>query len=360
MKHLLIIFALLFFSSQQVVSEVLIGKDQYLYVPKSEARRLLLEPGTVLLRKTIDQSEVYKKRIRVYSPGGVEGEVKSRSVDSVNDMSGTLAYVKKEITIKGAKYSIGTIFPVTIIDDEEELIYEVTYPRVIYNVKNNAFTTRSKTIEFTSKDFNDSFNFIDPTEAAGNKFPLWAKDVRHESTEWGCGESKKVVSVIDASASASIEAEGGFFTFFQAKAEASTGATTATTFEKVLEDDDYKHRITYWNLVAADKPDRKLLSVALEKISICDTSKGVNNSYVIKFDKKLNHDDIKLNSIWAEDKGFKRGGGSPVRIDTQTDLHKFEHALKDFKFSNTIDGYDVKRAVIDFAVWYTVNLNYAP
>lgn len=353
------IFMLVMFT-QQTVAEVLIGKDQYLYVPKSEARRLLLEPGAVLLRKPIPKEEIYKKRIRVYSPGGVEGEVRSRSVDSINDMSGTLAYVKKEITIKGTKYAIGTIFPVKIIDDEDELIYEVTYPKVTYSVKNNGFVTKPRTSEFSTREFDDSFNIIDPPEASRNKFPLWVKDKRHSPTEWGCGESKKVVSKIDASAGATVEAQGGFFSFFQAKAEVSGGATTATTYEKTLEDTQFKHRITYWNLVRADNLNHNLLSVALEKISVCDTSKGVNNSYVIRFDKKLNLDDIKLNSIWAEGKGFKRGGGSPVRIDSQADLHEFEHALKDFKFLHTVEGYDVKRAIIDFSVWFTVNLNYAP
>ncbi len=63
---------------------------------------------------------------------------------------------------------------------------------------------------------------------------------------------------------------------------------------------------------------------------------------------------------WVEEKGFKKGGGSPIRIDSQADLHKFENALKDFRFNHTLAGYDVKRAILDFAVWLTVNLNYAP
>jgi hypothetical protein len=57
---------------------------------------------------------------------------------------------------------------------------------------------------------------------------------------------------------------------------------------------------------------------------------------------------------------FKQGGGSPLRIDSQSDLLKFENALKDFKFKHTIDGYDIKRAIIDFCIQLTVNLNYAP
>jgi len=343
--------------SANLNAEVLIGKDQYLYVPKSEARRLLLEPGAVLLRKPIPKEETYKKRIRVISAGGVEGEVRSRGVDSINDMSGTLVYVKDEIQIKGTKYPVGTIFPVKVVEDEYETLFEVTYSKASFSVKNNGFVTKERTKEFSNEDLDHSFNLISPADIANKKFPLWV-EAGAAPTEWGCGESKEIVSVIDASASASVEAEAGFFSFFQAKAEASGGASTATTYKKVLEDKKFKHRITYWNLTTEKTPNKNLLIVALEKIGVCDTSEGVNNSYIIRFDKKLNLDEIKLNSIWAKDKGFHRGGGSPVRIDSQADLQNFENALRDFKILHTIEGYDVRKAIIDFSVWLTVNLNY--
>lgn len=135
----------LLFLSTSVYAEVLVGKDQYLYVPKSEARRLLLEPGAILLRKPIPKEEVYRKRIRVISSGGVEGEVRARSIDSINDMSGTLVYVKNEIQIKGTKYPVGTIFPVKIIEDDYETLFEVTYSKASYSVKNNGFVTKERT-----------------------------------------------------------------------------------------------------------------------------------------------------------------------------------------------------------------------
>ncbi len=341
-------------------AEVLVGKDQYLYVPKSDNRRLLLEPGSILLRKPIPKEETFKKRIRVISSGGVEGEVKSRSIDSINDMGGRLAYVKDEINIKGNKYPVGTIFPVQIIDDDDEIIYDLTYAKPSYSVKNRGFVVKEKSIKYSEHEFFKPFNLIDPDEVARYKFPFWKKDPFHKSIEWGCGESKEVTHTIEAGVIAGVEASGGFFSFFQAKAEVSSGVSTSTVYKKILKDDNYKHRITFWTLTSANDNSKRLINVALEKISVCDNSKGVNNSYIIRFEKKYNLDEITINAAWVKNNNLQNGGGSPLRIDSQQDLQQFENALKDFKFKHTIDGYDIKKAVVDFAVWLTVNLNYAP
>ncbi len=82
--------------------------------------------------------------------------------------------------------------------------------------------------------------------------------------------------------------------------------------------------------------------------------------HIIRFEKKYSLYEITINSAWIKDNKFKKGGGSPLRIDSQSDLQQFENALKDFKFKHTVDGHDIKKAIIDFAVWLTVNLNYAP
>ncbi|NKB60894.1 MAG: hypothetical protein GKR95_16285 [Gammaproteobacteria bacterium] len=125
-----------------------------------------------------------------------------------------------------------------------------------------------------------------------------------------------------------------------------------------MKDPQYRHRITYWDLLEGmDSPD-KLISVALEKISVCDTNKGVNNSYVIRFESKYNFDEITINSVWATENGFKKGGGSPIRIDNLADLRAFEKALRDFKFMHSLEGHNIKKAIIDFAVKLVANLNY--
>lgn len=318
-----------------------------------------MESGSILLRKKIPTNEIYKKRIRVISSGGIEGEVKSRKTDSVNDMSGKLAYVKDGIDIKGTRYSIGTVFPVEI-QDEDDIRYLITYPKTSFSVKDRGFVTNHKTEEYDEYQFNQSFNLIIPELASQYKFPLWEEDKRHKSTEWGCTVSKIVKKNIDASATAEAGVSGGFFGFFQAKAEISTGAGTSTIIEQKLEDAAHKHRVTYWVLRKAEKNSDVLLRIALEKISVCDTSKGIDNNYIVRFEKQLNYDDITINSVWVGNHGFKEGGGSPLRLNNQPDLQKFENALKDFKFKHTVDGYDIKRSIIDFVVMWTVNLNYAP
>jgi hypothetical protein len=360
MVRIMVVISMVMLSIKTLHAEILISKDQYLYVPQSDNRRLLLEPGSILLRKPVTKEETYKKRVRVISSGGVEGEVKSRGVDSVNDMSGKLAYVKDNIEIKGNTFPIGTVFPVKIIDDEDDyIIYEVTYVKSIYSVKQSGFVMREKHSQYTENEFMHSFNLIDPVDVSHYKFPFWKENKRHKPTEWGCGESKAMTTMLDASTSAGIEASGGFFGFFQAKVEASAGAKTSSTFTKTLEDNTNKHRITYWSLVSSTDNSKIIMNIAFEKISLCDKSKGVNNSYIIRFEKQLGIDEITINSAWVGGNKFKKGGGSPLRIDNQSDLLKFENALKDFKFMHSIDGYNIKRAIIDFSIRLTVNLNYA-
>jgi len=342
-------------------AEILIAKDQYLYKPSSESRRLLLEPGTILLRKKIPKEQTYYKRVRVITLGGVEGEVRPKGIDRLSDISEPLAYVKNEVVIKGNKYSIGTIFPLKVIEDEDETIYKVTYPKTIYSVKNSGFSIKNRSKEFSPSEFYSLFNIINPEKVSFSKFPLWVSDTRHSATEWGCTKgSKEEVLELDANAGASLEAEGGFFSFFQAKAEVGGAANKKTIYHKKLEDPNFEHRITYWNLVNASNRSVNILKLALEKISVCDSSKGVNNSYIVRFDQNLNLEEIKLNSVWVKENGFNRGGGSPIRIDTQEELHKFEDALKDFKLLHTKNGFDVRQAIIDFSIQYTANLNYAP
>ncbi|NKB78243.1 MAG: hypothetical protein GKR96_14720 [Gammaproteobacteria bacterium] len=62
--------------------------------------------------------------------------------------------------------------------------------------------------------------------------------------------------------------------------------------------------------------------------------------------------------MWVGENGFKKGGGSPVRIDSLSDLKEFEKALRDFKFMHSLEGYNIKKAIIDFAVKLVANLNY--
>ncbi len=104
------------------------------------------------------------------------------------------------------------------------------------------------------------FNLIDPETISELRFPIWLRSTKHSATEWGCGESNEVSKILDASVGASVEASGGFFGFFQAKVETSGEAATTTVYKKVLKDPQYRHRITYWDLLEGmDSPD-KLIS----------------------------------------------------------------------------------------------------
>ncbi|NKB76957.1 MAG: hypothetical protein GKR96_07870 [Gammaproteobacteria bacterium] len=266
--------------TDDVLAEVLVARDLYLYVPQSDNRRLLLEPGAILLEKHIPQSEVFKKRIRVISLGGVEGEIRASRVDRLSALTGRLAYVKNEIDIKGNKYPGGTILPVEVLDEDGETVYKVTYPKPYYSVKQNRFLLKKKSQTFQENEFTSMFNLIDPDVVSQHKFPVWVRSTQHEPTEWGCNESTEVSTTLGASVGAGAEVSGGFFGFFQAKAGTSGEASTTTVYKRMLKDLQYRHRITYWDLFESQNRTSQLISVALEKISVCDTNKGVNNSYI--------------------------------------------------------------------------------
>lgn len=52
-----------------------VNTSHILYVTKSENIRAFVEPGTILKRQLIPLQDTYKRRIRVITPGGLEGEI---------------------------------------------------------------------------------------------------------------------------------------------------------------------------------------------------------------------------------------------------------------------------------------------
>ena len=344
---------------ETTMADVLIARDAYLYVPQSNNRRLLLKPGSMVLEKKIPLSQVYKRRIRVISAGGIEGEIRGGGVNKLMDITGALAYAKGELVLSGNKYGVGTMFPVRRLDEGGEISYDIQYARTWYDPKRSRFMMSEKSKNYGENDFYARFSMIDPEQATDFLFPIWSKNDSHSPTEWGCGHSTEVSTTLDASASASVSGGGGFFSFFTARAEANAASGTSTVYRKKLEDEQYRHRITYWMLSPVQQPDHILVEVALEKISLCDTTMGVNNSYIIRFDKRFNFDEITINPVWAAENGFKKGGGSPIRIDSLDDLSRFEDALKDFKFMHSHEGYDIRQAISHFAIMLAANLNYS-
>lgn len=343
--------------SRPGIAEILVVNKGYLYVPRSENRRLLLDPGALLLKKEIPQEEVYRKRIRVITRGGIEGEVRRRNVDALELMEGSIAYVKKTKKIDGQEFHIGTIFPVRLEEDDEGDFYHVAYAKSFYSIKHKDFGIRKKEQKFSESEFFQHFNVIDPSEARKILFPCWKLRESQKATEWGCGDSKTETTEVSIGAGAGIKAGGGFFRFFQAEAEVRNDNKKTITYTSELKDDEFRHKIRYFSLKKSLENNETILNIALEKLSLCNKSKGVKNSYVIRFEKKLNFGELIFNEGWAQDNGFARGLGSPVRLDNLSDSERFKQAFKGFKFHHPAVGYDVELAVREFAIQYAVNLD---
>jgi hypothetical protein len=338
------------------------GNDNYvvstshiLYVTKSENIRAFVEPGTILKRQQIPIEDTYKRRIRVITPGGLEGEISRWGYDEHADITQIIGYLKRPITIKNEQFESGDPFLVKELDDEDGLKYEVTYPQPFLSLKDNAFYVRARKKVMTEEEFAYNFNLVLPGNVS-TKFPLWIQS--NESTaEWGCEKSKREVSVVEMGAGANISASAGFFNFFEADAEAYGNNKKTITYTKNLEDKINKHKITYWRLQPSRSSSAYILNLALEKLSSCDETKKLAFNYVIHFPKNKNIDPIAINQDWVSAKKLTPGGASPIKLSTLDDYREFKTAFQDFKFDFDLQGYELRTAILHYVIMMTANIS---
>lgn len=343
------------YSSSIFASDTYVVNTSYiLYVTKSENIRAFIEPGTILKKVKIPVEDSYKRRLRVITPGGLEGEITRWGYDEYNNISREIAYLKRPLIIKKELFKSGDKFMVTPIDDEDGLSYEVEYPQPYLSLKDNAYYVKRRTKTLTEAEFEYNFNLIQPGHVA-TKYPKWVRS--HEPpVEWGCENSKKEESVIEIGAGAKASAGGGFFNFFEADVHANNENKKTITYKKELVDEENKHRITYWKLKPTPISSVYILNIALEKLSSCDGTKKLSFNYVIHFPKNENIDPIVINRDWVKGKKLTTGGASPIRLNTLDDYRELKAAFHDFRFQLNRTGYDLNSALLQYVMMITANI----
>ncbi|GLS24710.1 hypothetical protein [Marinibactrum halimedae] len=347
-------FLLFILSGTVFASEsYVVNTSHILYVTKSEDIRAFIEPGTVLKKVKIPTEDSYKRRIRVITPGGLEGEVSRWGYDEHNEIQRDVAYLKRPLRFKKETFHSGDKFMTSVIDDEDGIRVEVVYPQPFLSLRDNAYYVRTRTQTMTETEFEYHFNLVSPGPV-NTKFPTWAR-TRTPPVEWGCENSKTEESVIEVGGGAKVSAKGGFFKFFEADAYVNNDNKKTITYTKELTDKNNRHKITYWGLKSSTKPSTPILDLALEKLSPCDSTKKLQFSYVIHFPKHEHIDPIIINRDWVKGK-LKEGGTSPIALNTLDDYRALKFAFQDFKFELTRQGYDLNSALLQYVMMITANI----
>ncbi|ADZ91890.1 hypothetical protein [Marinomonas mediterranea] len=368
MKKIVSIFILFYTTALLASDDYVINTSHILYVSKSENVRAFLEPGTVLMKVRTSINDTYKRRLRVITPGGLEGEIIRRGYDQYQNITKPIAYLKRPLKIKNEQFESGAKFLVSIDDDDEELSYELTYPAPYLDLKLNKYDVKERTKRLSEAEFDYNFNLVTP-DSMPHHYPRWTRS-RKSPVEWGCGNSKKEESVFEIGAGGKVSAGGSFFSFFEADTYAESDNRKTITYTKNLADNFNKHRITYWKLSSAIAPRKTILNVALEKLSSCDGTKKLSFNYVIHFSKiedidpntarsqkNENIDPIAINHDWVEAKKLTPGGTSPIKLTTLDDYRDLKAAFKDFKFQFSRDGYELNSALLQFVMMMTANIS---
>ena len=333
--------------------EFVVNKSHKLYQVKTEHIRAFIEPGTVVKVIDIPISDRYKRRLRVVTPGGLEGEIVKNGFDRLEDITVPISYLKRPFTIQNEQFESGDKFLTELIDEDNgDLSYKITYPSPFLSLSDNRYYVRNKSKKMSEKEFEYYFNHISPSKPT-HIYPVWSRSNK-PPIEWGCGNSKKEVSIVKVGAGAKVGGSASFFSFFEADAYVNNDNEKTITYTKNLSDGLNKHRMTYWVLKG---PSSQILHLALEKLSSCDGTKKLEYNYIVHFPKNENIDPIVINNAWVENKNLKPGGTSPLALNTLDDYREFKSAFKDFKFAQNRSGYDIRTAIFHYLMMITANIS---
>ena len=332
-----------------------VNKDHVLYKSKTPHVRAFLEPGTILKKVHVAPEDTYKRRVRVITNGGLRGEVVRNGYNNYDVITQPVAYLKRPLTLANEQFESGDTFLVKVLDDEDGLRYEVTYPKPFLSLKDNRFYVRDRKKTMNEREFDYNFNLVTP-DSNITKFPLW-KTKNDQFVEWGCENSKKEVSTFEIGAGGEVKASTSFFSFFEADAHVTNDNTKTVTYTKELVDNENLHKLTYWQLVDSSNPNTIILNLALEKLSACDKTKKSEYNYVIHFPTNDNINYITINRAWVKGKGLKEGGASPLGMNTLDDYRTFKAAFKDFNFQYSYPGFDVNAAILQYVMKIAANVS---
>ena len=325
----------------------ILAKKTFLDQDKRQARRLILEPGTVL-KCTGEKG----KRLVVQTPTGITGTIKKSSVHILSVNSFKLAYpvtaFKSDSNNKIKWFYPGEFYP---FEEDEDGNYVLSIGEAIYSIASGKYIVNTYGFILPNGDL-EKFNFVDYQVVEETSFPEWRKikdSIIDFEQQWGCGKSISRKLTAAAQVKGSLSAGGGLLSWVTAKFgfEASAGGDIEITKEK--KDEKLQHTLTYWDLISNN--DQSALTIAVERYHSCQRGSDEPINYKFHFPGK-EFEEVIIDTEWAKRYKFQDGGAVPIRLSGIDDFFKFNSSLTEHY---NLSG-EFSDAIRDFVIFSAVNI----
>lgn len=325
----------------------LLAKRSFLDQDKKQARRLILEPGTVL-----KCNGVKGRRLEVQTPTGITGTISKKSVDIFSVDEFQLAYPITAFSSKSNNrnkwFYPGEFYP---FKEDANGNYVLSIGVATYNLREKKYQASDYPFILPNEDL-EKFNFIDQYIVRGINFPEWRKietsGVSFEQ-QWGCGKSVSKRLAADARVEGSVSVEGGLLSWITAKFGFKTSADGEIEITQEKKDEKFLHTMTYWDLI--DQNNQPLLTIAVERYHTCTRRSDEPINYKFHFPNN-EFEEIILDQEWSRRYEFKDGGAVPIRLSGIDDFFKFSSKLSDHY---NLSG-EYADAIRDFTIFSAVNI----
>lgn len=317
-----------------------VGAEAVVYVARGhvlyqetppDKRRLILEPGTPL-KKLEEVDTNLGTMYRVRTPTGISGLMRKLDVEEIDNSSPTLGFVKRDFVHKGIHVSAGEVHPLKMNESPTETTYEISKGVARYNIRDQAYVVNSSKIELSVDEMSTNVNKVEFDSLSKVSFPVWVQLSDEDSNTpavqtWGCGKSSNVSKFLKAKADADISAGFSFWKWFETKLTGSINAGSEATWTIEQADQEFQHRLTFWNLMDGEGDDaRVLLRTVIDKTRRCDATEAGVWDYIFSFPDEQT-EEITLTHTWAGKNGFEKSPTVPLILGSLDDLHNLKDAM---------------------------------
>ncbi len=325
----------------------LLAKESFLDQDKRQARRLILEPGTVL--KCTGEK---RNKWLVRTPTGITGAIKKNQVHVVSTDEFRLAYPVTPFRSESANrvkwFYPREYYPYAADGNDNHVL---TIGDAIYDIDQNQYEVRTYGFVLPNDDL-EKFNFIDAAIVQETRFPEWRKISASSldfEQQWGCGKSISRELAAEATVSGSIAAGGGLLSWVSAKFGFDASASGEIRVTQEMKDETQQHTLTYWDLISED--NRSTLTIAVERYHSCQRRSNEPINYKFHFPGE-EFEEIIIDPDWAERYQFQDGGAVPLRLSGLEDFFRFNGKLTEHY---NLSG-DFSDAIRDFVIFSAVNI----
>jgi len=319
----------------------------YLDQDKRQARRLILEPGSVL-----KCTGAKGKKLVVRTTTGITGSISKDGVHIVTAPSFNLAYPKTRFRAQSGRttrwFYPGQFYPYR---EDPHSGYVLTIGEARYNVGKGEYEVETFDFVLDEKHL-DKFNFVDHDTVQEAKFPEWRK-IRSKAfdftQQWGCGKSISQKLAADAKVEGSLSVGGGLLSWIKGKFGLSASASGDIEIQDEKKDENKLHTLTSWDLIGENQ--RSIMTLIVERYHACGRGSDEPINYKFHFPRD-EFDEIIIDKAWAKTYEFPTGGAVPVRLSTVDDFFRFSSNLADHY---NLTG-DYAEAIRDFVIFSAVNI----